>query len=406
MSVSSARALRPSMRPVCLVGLASSVVVLAYAAALFHASNTGGFLYDELGRPIASDFVNVWAAGKMVLEGRAAGAYDWAAHKLVEASAVGWDFDGYFGWHYPPPFLAVAAPLALLAYPVAHLVWMALTAPLYMAAVARIAGAREAALAALAFPAAFWNFGCGQNGFLTAALLGLGLALLKTRPILAGVLIGLLAYKPQFGLLIPIALVAGGHWRAVAAAAATVAAMALGALVAFGPDTWLAFVHSTGVTNQKILVEGRANFAELLSAFGMTRWLGGGVSLAWAVQGAVALGLAAAVWRSWRGAAPFADKAALLVAAALMATPYLYVYDLVALAAAIAFLARTPLTRNERSVLVAASLAVLAGPVLAPPLAFLAAPAVAAVALARVRAAETPASAPAERTRRLRAATS
>lgn len=389
-----------------MLALGALVVVAAYAAALASAAQTGGFLYDEQGRPIASDFVNVWAAGKMALEGRAAGAYNWAAHKIVEIEAVGWDFDGYFGWHYPPPFLAIAAPLALIAYPAAHLVWMALTAPLYMAAVAGAAARRDAALAALAFPAAFWNFGCGQNGFFTAALLGGGLLLLEKRPALAGVLIGLLAYKPQFGLLIPIALLAGGHWRAIATATATVAAMALASLVALGPEAWLAFLKSTELTNQKILVEGRANFAELLSPFGMARWLGGGVTLAWALQGTVAAALAAIVWRSWRGDRRFADKAALLVAAALMATPYLYIYDLVGLAVAIGFLARDGLSRNERAVLFGAALATLGGPILAPPLAFLAAPAVAAVAYARLRARARPAPARAARAPRLRASAS
>ena len=66
--------------------------------------------------------------------------------------------------------------------------------------------------------------GHGQTGFLTGALLAGGVLALPRHEILAGVFFGLLAYKPQFGLLIPFVLLAGGYWRAIAAATATVLA--------------------------------------------------------------------------------------------------------------------------------------------------------------------------------------
>ena len=75
-------------------------------------------------------------------------------------------------------------------------------------------------LLALAFPAVFVNIGHGHNGFLTAALIGAGLLMLDRRPILAGILFGLMAYKPQFGVLIPLVLAATGRWRAFLAARA------------------------------------------------------------------------------------------------------------------------------------------------------------------------------------------
>src|SRR5207237_2691224 len=96
-------------------------------------------------------------------------------------------------------------------------------------------------LLALAYPAVFVNLGHGHNGFLTAALIGFALVNLDTRPILAGILFGLLAYKPQFGLMIPLVLFATGRWRAVVAAGATVGLLALAATLAFGFDTWHAF---------------------------------------------------------------------------------------------------------------------------------------------------------------------
>jgi hypothetical protein len=106
----------------------------------------------------------------------------------------------------------------------------------------------ETLLVALAFPAVFVNIGHGQNGFLTAALLGGALHLLDRGPWLAGVLIGLLAYKPQFGVLIPVALLAGGRWNTIGAAAA-VAALAAISFVTLG-SVWHASpthdVHADG----------------------------------------------------------------------------------------------------------------------------------------------------------------
>src|SRR5438105_147271 len=82
----------------------------------------------------------------------------------------------------------------------------------------------------------FSNVGHGQNGFLTATLLGGGLIFLERRPILAGVLLGLLAYKPQFGLLIPLVLLATGRWTAIAAATVTVLSACSATLIVFGPE--------------------------------------------------------------------------------------------------------------------------------------------------------------------------
>ena len=106
-------------------------------------------------------------------------------------------------------------------------------------------------LLALAFPAVFVNLGHGHNGFLTAALLGFALVNLDRRPVVAGILFGLLAYKPQFGLMIPLVLLATGRWRTMLAAAATVAALALAVTLAFGLDTWRAFFDSAGFTRAR-----------------------------------------------------------------------------------------------------------------------------------------------------------
>ena len=275
-----------------------------------------------------------------MLEGNPAAAYDWPAHKAMEVAAVGHPFDGYFGWHYPPTFLFAAATLALMPYAAAYAGWLVFTFPAYLAAVRAIIGERSGYLLAAAFPAVLANFVVGQNGFLTAGLLGGCLICIERRPVVAGVLLGLLTYKPHLGLLFPIVLAVAGHWRVFFTAAAVATLMAAASWLAFGTQSWEAFFYSIPHTSQAFLSDGWANWGKLQTAFGLTRALGGGETLAWALQAAVALTAAAIVAMLWRGHLAFEIKAAALATGALLATPYLYIYDLVVLAVPLAFLFR------------------------------------------------------------------
>ncbi len=305
----------------------------------------GDFLLDPQGRPIANDFVNVVAAGRLALDGEPAAAYDWPTHKQAEVRVIGHDFAGYYGWHYPPPFLFVAALLAMLPVMAAAMVSLLATLAAYVAALWGILG-RTGIFVALGFPAAIWNVTAGQNGFLTAALIGGTLGLLERRPALAGVCLGLLTYKPQFGLLFPLVLVADRRWTTILVAAVTAIGLAALSWLAFGGASWQAFIHWMPITGRVVLGEGHADFGRLQSVFGFVRAHGGGEPLAWSVQVALSLTLAAALVWLWRSRAPFDLKAAALAAATLLVTPYVYMYDLVVLAVAVAFLLRFALERG------------------------------------------------------------
>jgi len=329
-----------------IVTIAGLTLALAFAVVLAGAWLDGHWLYDAQGRPIANDFVNVFAAGKLTLEGQAASAYEWTIHKAAEVRAVGYDFGSYYGWHYPPTFLFAAVTLSLLPYTAAALVWLAATLPLYAASIRDITGDRAGWLLALGFPAALWNVTAGQNGFLTAALIGGTLLFVERRPVLAGALLGLLTYKPHFGLLFPFALIAGGHWRVLIAAAVTALVMIAASLAVFGTEAWIAFVHWMPVTSRVVLGEGGADWDRLQSLFGLVRAHGGGETLAWTAQGIVALAALAAVCALWRSRVSCELKAAALGCGARLATPYLYMYDLVVLAVPVAFLVRIALMRG------------------------------------------------------------
>src|SRR5215475_8039146 len=149
------------------------------------------WIYDEKGLGIPTDFVNVWAAGRMVLDGHPSLAYDWGLQKQVELAVLKQDFVGYFAWHYPPPFLFVAAFLAQFPYAIAFIGWLAISFVPYLAVVRGIVGRAFGLVLAVAFPVVFSNTLVGQNGFLTAALVGGTLHFPPVRPVLAGICLGL-----------------------------------------------------------------------------------------------------------------------------------------------------------------------------------------------------------------------
>ena len=200
------------LRAYAIILIGVYLVALVWLLATSH----GGI--DYAGRPLGTDFSDVWSAGRLALSGHPASIYDPAAHYAAQQAAFHDPKIPFYGWHYPPMFLLAASALALLPYLGALIAWQGLTLPLYLAVMRSIAREKGAVLLALAFPAVYMNLTHGQNGFLTAALIGGGLLLLDRRPWLAGVLIGLLAYKPQWGVLLPLALLAEGRWKTIAAA--------------------------------------------------------------------------------------------------------------------------------------------------------------------------------------------
>jgi hypothetical protein len=305
-------------------------------------------LIDRNGKPLGTDFSNVYAAGTLTWQGRPAQAYQPALQHAAEQAV----FDGrdvpFFGWHYPPFFFAIAFLVAAVPYAWGLSVWLMAGLAAYLAILRAILPRPETLLMATAFPAVFVNIGHGQNGFLTTALLGGALHWLDRRPRLAGLLIGCLAYKPQFGVLIPIALLAGRRWSTIGAAIVTVAVLIAASFVTLGDSVWQAFADSLNFTQTVVLEQGGTGFEKIQSIFSALRLWGAGVELAYAGQIALALTLAASLGWLWQSDAAFEIKASALATGSLLATPYVLDYDLVVLALAIAFYARHGLSRGFR----------------------------------------------------------
>ena len=310
---------------------------LATVATLLFLFATADGTLDRFGRPLGTDFSNVWTAGRMALDGRAAEVWTWGPHHAVQQATHGSADVPFYGWHYPAPFLLVAAGLATMPYLPALIAYQAATLAAALILVRRIVPGPGTKLVALGAPVVLVCLGHAHNGFLTAALLGGGLFLLDRKPLAAGLLLGCLVYKPQFALLIPPLLIAGGHGRAFAGAAASAALLVAATLALWGWPVWAAFLDSLPLTRTVVIEAGATGWHKIMSPFAAVRMWGGGLEPAYAVQGvATAAAIAAALWIA-RTSAPAVRNAA-ACAAALASTPYLLDYDLVVLGVGAAFL--------------------------------------------------------------------
>jgi hypothetical protein len=323
-----------------VLSLAAFGIAIGYAASLAILYARHDWILDAGGRPIPTDFLAVWTAGRLALSGEARSAYEGLRQHAAEVAAIGHGFQGYYGWPYPPSFFLVAQGLARLPYPAAFLLFLGLSLAAHGLSVVAIT--RHAAAAALAC-AAPWALACamvGQNGFLTAALIGLVLLTLDNRPVVSGVLLGLLTYKPHFGLLFPLALAASGRWRVFGWAAVSALALTGLSIAIWGDGAFSAFLQNLPQTTQTLVTQGGVGWNKLQSVYGVVRSVGGSDAVAWAAQGGMSLAVALAVILAWRGRAPLDLKAATLATATVLATPYVFAYDLPVLSVAVAFLYR------------------------------------------------------------------
>ena len=322
-------------------------VLAVINASFFPAAYFGhGWIFDDKGLGIPTDFVNVWSAGRLVLDGHPALAYDWNIQKQVQIAVLGQSYQGNFAWHYPPPFLFVASTLAHFPYAVAFISWAAASLVPYLAVMRAIVGRPFGWLLAAAFPVVLTNTLVGQNGFLTASLIGATLYLMSIRPVLAGICLGLLSYKPQYGLLFPLVLIAASQWAVFFTAGAVAVGMALLSWFAFGTESWQAFFHWMPMFSQAFLTEGRAPWGKMQSIFALARYFGGTEQLAWVFQWIMSGTVAVLLALMWRSRISYPLKAAALAAGTLLITPYLFLYDLMVLAIAVAFLVRIGLSRG------------------------------------------------------------
>jgi hypothetical protein len=338
------------------------LALLMLAGVLAFAAQMAGLLSPAGARPLGLDFAAFWSGARIALHQGARLAYDNAVVEAFERAHTQLSGPGYLAFYYPPAFLLLCLPLAALPYTLALLVFETAQAALLWPALKRILGCGWGWLPVLAYPGFVMNVFSGQNGGLSASCLAFAMLTLDRRPWLGGMFLGLLSYKPQLAACVPVALLAGRRWRAAAAAAGTAAVLAGVATLVLGQGAWDGFLANAPLARHDIetlAIKWRMS----QSFYGAMRLSGCGLQAGYLVQGSVAvLAVAVLAWIGWRrrGAGP--DMAALSVTA-LLVTPFLYDYDLVLLAAPIAWLAgeasRTRWLAGERILLLLCYLAPL-----------------------------------------------
>ena len=316
-----------------VVGWCGVLLALELAALIFLTLWTHGVFRPV--PPVTTGFSSFYAAGVLADGPAPWRAYDGAAHYAAQIAATAPGVE-HFVFYYPPVFLLLCAVLAHGPYLAAFALFEAATLLLYVRAARPIPALPgwSGLLPVLAFPAVIWTVGLGQNALLTAAILGAGLTALERRPVLAGAVLGLLCYKPHFGVLLPVAFLAGRQWRAMFGAAFSVAALILLSAAVFGWRTWHAYLSAFAQAGP-VYAGGQVSFAAFVTPFGAALSLGAPPWLAACVQGVALLGAAACVAWAWRGRASLAVRSAVLLAATLLAVPLALFYDTMPLALAI-----------------------------------------------------------------------
>jgi hypothetical protein len=313
---------------------------------------------DPRGEPIGTDFVSFWTAARMALEGAAASVYDPAAHHGAEQAVFGKALDWY-AFFYPPVFLLFVLPLGLLPYFGALAAWLGATMAAYALTVRQIAAKSFGLLPVLAFPAVLSTIGHGQNAFLTTALYAGAALLLESRPVIAGLILGALCYKPQLAVLVPLALAVTGRWRSLAGFVGGVLVLAGLSWLAFGEAAWRAFFIENALA-RATLEQGLVDPGKMQSAFAALRLWGAPLVLAYGVQALISLAAVATLGLLLGRTRDAQLQMALTAIAGLLATPFVLDYDFTLLALPLAVALTRALSGGflpfEKSALLAAYL--------------------------------------------------
>lgn len=303
------------------------------------------------------DFVNVWSAGALAIEGRLDILYDIEAYRAWQDAAFPGQLDRH-NYSYPPLTLFYAPLFGALPYPLALALWLTLSLAVFVwAARPWLRDARLAWPVAALLPSSLVCLWAGHYGLIFGALWLGAWRLLDKRPLLAGVLTGLMVVKPHLAILMPLMFLLRREWQAMAAAAATVGILIAASALVFGPELWLTYLAQTTGDQLALVEASRAFFVKMMPTL-TPALIANGVasSTAWALQAALALATVAAL--VVYAPKSSADAAMAAAVATFLVLPYGFNYDLtvVGLAAALAMHRAAAEARYVSALIAAAAL--------------------------------------------------
>jgi hypothetical protein len=322
------------------LALYASAALAIQGAVLFAVIIRYYFFWNDSGALVGVDFTVFWSAAKVAIDHGAPAVFSPQWMNPLEATLR--PLATVAPFPYPPTFLAVVLPLGLLSFRAAFAFYVVLCLSAYVMAIWRLArGLDVAAMLALAsFPGVVVCIYTGQNSLITIAAAGGALALLASNPIMAGACVAVLAIKPQLGVLFPLALICGRHWKAFIASGLCAAAFVAASAALLGSAAWTAFASYLPEFNRLAVLHGGHLWGATPTVFASARLLGLSVGGAYAVHALIAVPAVAAMAYLWIVRARFELKASALCIATLLVQPYLLYYDLAWLVLPIVLLMR------------------------------------------------------------------
>ena len=288
----------------------------------------------KINKYIGTEFRMFWTGSYMALHGELSNIYNNDKFEAAEMRLTGTE-KGHV-WLYPPPFLFMVLPLSLLPYLPSLALWLAVTLSCYLLILRRICPQPHVIFWMVFFPGIASNFLVGHNGFLSGMLLGGGLLFINSSPVLSGIFFGLSFYKPQLGVLIPLALLAGRRWNILGLTASSAAGIGIASALIFGPNTWIEFWRNLPIAAK--LTDIPWFWDRMPTIYAAARAAGSGTLIAWTLQGIMMLGVMAGVYWVWSGKDRPASRASILILGILLFTRYAFIYDYAILAIPLAWL--------------------------------------------------------------------
>jgi len=278
------------------------------------------------------DFSAFYSAGKLALEGNSTLIYDIAEHHHVIESALGMDIPFLLAWFYPPIFLLLVTPFALLPFKFAMVFWLVSTFIIYVMTINKITMSKNMMYAAICFPGVLMNLHWGQNGFLTVALFGLAIYCLEKRPMVAGMMFAILCFKPHFALVAFIVLLISKQWKVFFSAISFFIGLVILSVGFFGFDIWIVYIK-TQLGTPSIILESiwESTAAIQPSVYSSLKVIGLPGNFASVLQLIISICMLLIILWTWRNISSISMRGTMLVLGTLLCTPYFAQYDLILL---------------------------------------------------------------------------
>ncbi len=315
-------------------------------------------LLDRNGLVKGTDFLHFYTLGTLALRGRGDLLYNMRAQAEVARELVAQAPNSLYVPLYGPQVSLFFAPFARLSYGWALTAWLAVSVLIYAFcchAVWKSCPSLQAyrstvLILAIAFPGFFHLLAWGQTSGLALLCFTLAyLALRSQQPLLAGLAIGSLIFKPQLGLAAAVVFVFAREWRVVAGAVAAASIQLAAAWIHYGSEVMRIYVHALMHLREVLpLLEPRLYQTHSLHSFWslLLPW----PRIAFALYAICAVGALVLAIRAWRGETQLSVRFSALLFATVLVSPHLTVYDLVILAPAFLLLGEWALAHGERQV--------------------------------------------------------